>query len=84
MREWRKTHKLTPEQKVKDNARSYAYVYLKRGLLTREPCRDCGIEHDPPLTVVQMHHSDYTKPLDVTWLCTDCHQDHHNEESSAG
>ena len=45
------------------NCRSYASVYLKRGKLTRQPCAECGSEKS------QMHHPDYSKPLDVVWLC---------------
>ena len=36
---------------------------LKAGRLTREPCCICG-EVDS-----QGHHKDYSKPLEVTWLC---------------
>ncbi len=70
MREWRKTHPLTPAQKQKDSCRSYAGVYKRRGRLTPEPCQ-CGSED------VEMHHGDYTQPLVVAWLCRPCHLELH-------
>lgn len=67
MREWRKTHPLTSDQKRKVNSRSYANVYLKRGKLLRKACECCGEENS------QIHHPDYDKPLKVVWLCRSCH-----------
>jgi hypothetical protein len=32
-------------------------------------CSDCGKK-----AKVQAHHKDYSKPLDVTWLCDQCHR----------
>lgn len=42
---------------------------LRRGEISKEPCVVCGD------TKVHAHHTDYTKPLDVVWLC----QKHHTE-----
>ncbi len=70
MRKWRKTHPMTAQQRVKDIARSYAYVYLKRGKLKRKGCEKCGSK-------AQMHHADYSKPLQVRWLCRKHHMGHH-------
>lgn len=64
MRENRpKYSELTLEQKVKGNARSYAKVYLRRGKIERKPCEVCGAFDS------QMHHEDYSKPLEIVWLC---------------
>lgn len=71
MRAWRKAHPLKGEQRKRDIARSYAHVYLRRGLITRDPCWSCGAD------AVHMHHPDYDRPKDVVWLCLFCHGDEH-------
>ena len=48
-------------------------MYLKRGLLTRSSCVACGSSSS------QMHHEDYSRPLDVMWLCRECHLKRHDE-----
>lgn len=40
---------------------------IRDGRLHKNPCR-CGE------TKVQGHHEDYSKPLDVEWLCIECHE----------
>lgn len=42
--------------------------------LIRQPCEICGE------TKVHAHHDDYSKPLDVRWLCVKHHTLHHNGE----
>jgi len=66
MRRHRATHPLSVEQKRKDNCRSYAQVYLKRGKIQRLPCVTCASPRS------QMHHEDYTKPLTIVWMCRSC------------
>jgi hypothetical protein len=70
-REWRKTHPMTDTQRKRDAARSYAKVYLNRGLITREGCAVC----EAP---AQMHHPDYDQPLLIVWLCVKHHRDVHD------
>jgi uncharacterized OB-fold protein len=77
MREWRKTHRLNPEQRRKDNCRSYSNMLLKRGHLTRQSCEACGSENS------QMHHDDYDNPRGVRWFCRRCHLRHHQQEKTA-
>ena len=43
---------------------------LRNGSLTRKPCEECG------QVVVEAHHDNYDKPLEVRWLC----RYHHDEE----
>ena len=38
-----------------------------------ENCETCGVLD----TWLQRHHDDYSKPLEVRWLCRSCHQKHH-------
>jgi hypothetical protein len=52
-------------------------VYLKRGKLTKQPCQVCGNPDS------QMHHEDYDKPLDVTWLCLKHHLEKHDCQHDA-
>lgn len=77
MRENRPKHsELTPEQRKKANARSYAHVYRDRGLIEIKPCEKCG-------ATAEMHHEDYSKPTQVRWLCRECHLEHHKAEEIA-
>jgi site-specific recombinase XerC len=71
MREWRKTHPQSEAEKRKSNTRAYTNVLVKRGQLTKAPCRDCEAEK------VQAHHPDYGQPRLVVWLCQSCHRAEH-------
>lgn len=77
MREWRKSHPLTGDARRRANARSYAGTYLRRGKIQRGPCADCGAPGE------EMHHDDYARPLDITWLCTTCHGHRHETDRAA-
>ena len=47
---------------------------VRNGKLKKEPCKFCGN------TKVQAHHEDYSKPLDVIWVCFKCHREKfHNQ-----
>lgn len=35
-----------------------------------------------PSRQIHAHHHDYSKPLDVEWMCAKCHADHHRRESN--
>lgn len=71
MRENRPLHKDLPhESRMKANARSYVNVYIRRGLITKKPCVICGDK-------AQMHHEDYSKPLEVIWYCRKHHLEYH-------
>ena len=44
---------------------------IRDGELVKKRCEVCGAEK------VDAHHDDYSKPLDVRWLCRKHHAEHH-------
>ncbi len=74
MRNWRSSHQVSEEQRLKGTARSYANVYKRYGKLIPEPCEKCGSRE------VEMHHDDYSKPLEVRWLCRPHHLAYHQNK----
>lgn len=59
----------------KRKAQGILWEALRAGRIVRQPCEACGVEH--PTARVEAHHDDYSKPLDVRWLCSQHHADHH-------
>lgn len=47
---------------------------LRAGNLTKKPCDVCGSTDR-----VHAHHDDYSRPLDIRWLCATHHRQHHCE-----
>ena len=47
---------------------------LKKGQLIRQPCEVCGATDK-----VNAHHDDYSKALDVRWLCNTHHGQAHRD-----
>ena len=45
---------------------------VRHGRLIKQPCHICGSTIN-----VHAHHEDYSKPLDVIWLCDKCHRIRH-------
>ena len=70
---------MKPQDPVKQAARIAVQRAIEAGTLVRPPtCSACSRE-----VAVQGHHDDYSKPLDVRWLCVPCHNKHHNEQGWA-
>jgi hypothetical protein len=57
----------------KYNAHKLIQKAIKSGKLFSEKCQDCG---DDKLT--HAHHDDYSKPLNIRWLCPACHKKWHD------
>jgi len=66
-----RTYRQRNREKVR--ARGTIHNHLRYGKLVRQPCRDCGGR-------AQAHHDDYSKPLDVIWLCQKCHAAFHAKQ----
>lgn len=69
VRTWRKD----PANRVKQ----YAWELVKKAVLKGEierpdVCEKCGAS-----VRLHAHHDDYSKPLDVAFLCPRCHKDRH-------
>lgn len=64
-REWAARN---PEKRRAQEALNNA---VRRHGLIRQPCEVCG-------AVAQAHHPDYSRPLDVRWLCVKHHRAEHH------
>jgi len=69
----RKHVELNEEARRRANARSKLHVYVKRGSVVKATCEVCGSVE------VQGHHDDYSKPLEVHWLCRQHHLERENK-----
>jgi len=65
MRGYRQTHA------ERHSARLAVRRAIESGVMVRLPCEKCGAEPS------HGHHDDYSKPLDVRWLCPEHHREHH-------
>lgn len=76
--ERKKEHKLNsliyrckyPEKRSATHKARHAFL---SGKIVKKNCENCGNSD------TQMHHSDYSKPLDVIWFCKICHEEWHME-----
>jgi hypothetical protein len=66
----RATEKWQAENKVRRAAHIILGNALKYKTITRQPCWVCGKK-------AEAHHPDYSRPLDVVWLCKEHHQEVH-------
>lgn len=59
--------------RFKHEARWQLRRAVKAGRIKRLPCENCGNPKS------QAHHHDYSKPLEVKWLCVKCHNLEHTK-----
>lgn len=60
---------------LKNKARTMVNNALYAGKIKKSPCAVCGNNK------VVAHHEDYSKPLEVIWLCKKHHLELHNKNS---
>ena len=63
---WRANH---PEKR---SAHQSVQTAVRNGSLAKKSCDVCGIA-----VRIHAHHDDYSRPLDVVWLCHTHHMDRH-------
>ena len=61
----------TPE---KYKAKCLVTAGIRNGSIVKQPCSECGDK------VVDAHHPDYDKPLDIVWLCRKHHMEIHGKQ----
>jgi hypothetical protein len=62
-------------------ARTAVTQALEKGEIVKpEMCEKCG--RWQPREEIHGHHADYSKPLEVEWLCRDCHIEEHKRLST--
>ena len=81
-REYQRNYNAQRKEATKERNSLYRMMYPERvkahkaanraGLL-QQPCEVCGA------VPAEMHHNDYSKPLEVRWLCNRHHQRLHHE-----
>ena len=72
IREKSREYRKRPEIRAKDLARRSVYRAIKSGKIIRMPCERCGEQK------VEAHHDDYSKRLEVRWLCIKHHNLQHH------
>lgn len=57
-------------KRLRHNARRITRRAISKGKLVKSPCFVCGGDSEA-------HHPDYSRPLDVVWLCKEHHREVH-------
>ena len=74
-----RTRPASPVAVWKETARKALRAAVASGQVRRPSrCSRCGAEGRP-----EGHHTDYSKPLAVVWLCGPCHRDEHRQREAA-
>lgn len=73
---WRRDYnaRYRKRERAKWLARKKVEKALCYGKLQKGPCEVCGTTKK-----VEAHHRDYSKPLEVNWLCRPCHKATHEK-----
>lgn len=71
------TAKWRRNNRSKSRSHSLLNKAIYRGEIKRQPCEKCGAAK------VDAHHDDYSKPLEVRWLCRKHHIEHHKDAENA-
>lgn len=71
----RKRRQASPDAARRQQARRLVRTAIEAGVLQRQPCEQCGEPNG------HGHHDDYSKPLEIRWLCRIHHAKVHAKAS---
>lgn len=72
---YKSSYKSQKIHKLETRARQLVRYYLNKGeIIKPNICSVCSLNKK-----IYAHHHDYTKPLEVKWLCRSCHADIHRK-----
>lgn len=75
--EWERRH---PIEMQKEQARALTQKAIRSGILKRpSTCPECNTAKFQ----IHAHHEDYSKPLEILWLCASCHTTLHAKRRAA-
>lgn len=74
----RKMREKGAKNRHKNRARHLLKYHIKSGKIIRKPCEVCFNQKS------EGHHEDYSKPLEVIWLCRRHHARRHEELKTLG
>lgn len=88
LQDWYSAHKTNNARKVKPHKWSSLKYYpsvsaaVYRAKKTGALIKPAACEHCEIVTEkLQAHHDDYSKPLEVNWLCIKCHMEKHGKHA---
>jgi hypothetical protein len=68
-RKYEQSRRWVLDNPQKTLAHRQTYNAIQKGFLVKQSCEICGSTLN-----IEAHHPDYNKPLNIIWLCRDCHK----------
>jgi hypothetical protein len=82
-RKCNKSQAKATKKAARDVVQKAVNLAIEDGTLKRQPCETCGSNDGGPGPRTTAHHDDYSKPLDVRWMCASCHTKMHHQRRRA-